>query len=75
MYPVSFLLDGYVLNITLVGYADRVAVGFLGCRDAIPRLQRLAVYTGEALTELENAVNNRSAPKPPRKRKVAAVRR
>jgi WS/DGAT/MGAT family acyltransferase len=57
MYPVSFLFDGYALNITLVGYMDRVAVGFLGCRDAIPSLQRLAVYSSDALTELENAVS------------------
>ena len=56
MYPVSFLFDGYTLNITLVGYTDRVAVGFLGCREAIPKLQKLAIYTGEALGELEKAV-------------------
>lgn len=56
MYPVSFLFDGYALNVTLVGYADRVAVGFLGCRDAIPSLQRLAVYTRDALAELEQAL-------------------
>lgn len=56
MYPVSFLFDGYALNITLVGYKDGVDVGFLGCRDAIPSLQRLAVYTSEALAELEQAV-------------------
>jgi diacylglycerol O-acyltransferase len=56
MYPVSFLFDGYALNITLVGYRDRVAVGFLGCRDAIPSLQKLAVYTGEALEEMERAL-------------------
>jgi diacylglycerol O-acyltransferase / wax synthase len=61
MYPVSFLFDGYALNITLVGYRDRVAVGFLGCRDTIPHLQRLAVYTGEAVAELENALNAASA--------------
>lgn len=60
MYPVSFLFDGYALNITLVGYHDAVAVGFLGCRDAIPSLQRLAVYTSDALAELEQAV--RTAP-------------
>ncbi|MES2883967.1 MAG: wax ester/triacylglycerol synthase family O-acyltransferase [Pseudomonadota bacterium] len=53
MYPVSFLFDGYALNVTLVGYVDRIAVGFLGCRDAIPHLQKLAVYTSEALVELE----------------------
>jgi WS/DGAT/MGAT family acyltransferase len=56
MYPMSILFDGYALNITLVGYQDRVAVGFTGCRDAIPSLQKLAVYTGDALTELEEAL-------------------
>ena len=55
MYPVSFLFDGYALNITLVGYCDKVAVGFLGCREAVPSLQRLAVYTRDALGELEAA--------------------
>ena len=55
MYPVSFLFDGYALNITLVGYSDRIALGFLGCRDAIPSLQRLAVYSRDALAELEQA--------------------
>lgn len=65
MYPVSFLFDGYALNITLVGYKDRVAVGFLGCREAIPSLQRLAVYTQEALVELEKSVGlDATAPAP-----------
>jgi len=52
------------MNVTLIGYHDKVAVGFVGCRDAIPHLQRLAVYTGEALQELENAI-----PAAPMKRK------
>lgn len=56
MYPMSILFDGYALNITLVGYADSIAAGFTGCRDALPHLQRLAVYLGEALPELENAL-------------------
>lgn len=56
MYPVSFLFDGYAINVTLVGYNGHVAVGFLGCREAVPRLQRLAVYTSDALLELETAV-------------------
>jgi diacylglycerol O-acyltransferase / wax synthase len=55
MYPVSFLFDGYALNITLVGYNERIAVGFLGDRDAIPSLQRMAVYSRDALAELEKA--------------------
>lgn len=58
MVPLSFLLDGYALNVTVIGYLDRVAVGFLGCRDAIPHLQRLAVYAGDALAELEQALRD-----------------
>ncbi len=51
--PVSFLCDGYGLNITVVGYTDKVILGFVGCRDTIPHLQRLAVYSRDALDELE----------------------
>ncbi len=56
MYPISVLFDSYALNITIIGYADKVGIGITGCRDAIPRLQRLAVFTGEALLDLERAV-------------------
>jgi len=31
-------------------------IGFTGSRDSLPHLQRLAVYAGEALDELEAAV-------------------
>jgi WS/DGAT/MGAT family acyltransferase len=55
LVPISFLADGYGLNVTLVGYGDTVTLGFVGCRDTIPHLQRLAVFTGEALDELEAA--------------------
>lgn len=54
--PISFLVDGYGLNVTLVGYTDKVTLGFVGCRDTLPHLQRLAIYTGEAVTVLEAAV-------------------
>ena len=53
--PVSFLFDGYGLNVTLVGYTDKVALGFVGCRDTVPSLQRLAQYTRGAFEELEQA--------------------
>ena len=29
--------------------------GFIGCRDSVPHLQRLAVYSREALEELERS--------------------
>jgi diacylglycerol O-acyltransferase len=55
LVPISFLADGYGLNITLVGYGDKITLGFVGCRDTIPHLQRLAVYTAEALDDIETA--------------------
>ncbi len=60
IYPISVLFDGYALNCTIVGYADHISLGYTGCRNALPRLQRLAVYSGEALAELEQAYGLRS---------------
>ncbi|MDA2894026.1 wax ester/triacylglycerol synthase family O-acyltransferase [Mycolicibacterium sp. BiH015] len=54
-YPVSIPIHGMALNITLQSYADTMNFGFVGCRDRLPHLQRLAVYTGDALEELETA--------------------
>lgn len=55
-YPLSIPFHGYALNVTAAGYAGTINLGFIGCRDALPHLQRLAVYSGEALTELEIAL-------------------
>ena len=68
MYPVSVLQHGQALNITCVSYAGRLNFGYTGCRDTLPHMQRLAVYTGEALDELEAAV--RSPAKPVAKKTV-----
>ncbi|AFM19797.1 Diacylglycerol O-acyltransferase [Mycolicibacterium chubuense NBB4] len=54
-YPVSIPIHGMALNITLQSYADTMNLGFVGCRDRLPHLQRLAVYTGDALADLEKA--------------------
>lgn len=54
-YPVSLVAHSQALNITLQSYASTLNFGFIGCRDTLPHLQRLAVYTGEALDELEDA--------------------
>jgi len=56
MYPVSVLQHGQALNVTCVSYAGKLNFGYTGCRDTLPHMQRLAVYTGEALDELEAAV-------------------
>lgn len=55
VYPMSIPVHGMALNITLESYADHLSFGFIGCRDAVPSLQNLAVHTGEALIELEEA--------------------
>jgi WS/DGAT/MGAT family acyltransferase len=55
-YPMSIPVHGQALNITCNSYAGMLCFGFTGCRDTVPHLQRLAVYTGEALTDLEHAV-------------------
>jgi WS/DGAT/MGAT family acyltransferase len=55
-YPMSIPVHGLALNITCNSYAGGLDFGFIGCRDTLPHLQRLAVYCGEALVELEQAV-------------------
>ncbi|MCB0220582.1 MAG: wax ester/triacylglycerol synthase family O-acyltransferase [Chrysiogenetes bacterium] len=55
-YPVSIPIHGQALNITCVSYNGTLNFGFTGCRDTLPSMQRLAVYTGEALEELEAAL-------------------
>jgi diacylglycerol O-acyltransferase / wax synthase len=53
LYPCAIIMQGYALNITARSYADTINLGFLGCHDLLPHFQHLAVYTGEALAELE----------------------
>jgi WS/DGAT/MGAT family acyltransferase len=52
-YPISALAHGQALNITVMSYAGGLYFGFTACPDRVPHVQRLAVYTGEALDELE----------------------
>ncbi|MBA3463573.1 MAG: wax ester/triacylglycerol synthase family O-acyltransferase [Deltaproteobacteria bacterium] len=55
-YPMSIPVHGQALNITCNSYAGSVCFGFTGCRDTVPHLQRLAVYCGDAMDELEEAL-------------------
>jgi diacylglycerol O-acyltransferase / wax synthase len=54
-YPISMVLDGQALNITMVSYVDHLAFGITGCRRSVPRLQRLLVHLENALADLEKA--------------------
>lgn len=61
-YPLSIVSHGQALNISVGSMSGRFNLGFLGCRDTLPHLQRLAIYTGEALDELEKALADRGVP-------------
>jgi diacylglycerol O-acyltransferase / wax synthase len=61
-YPLSLLFHGMALNITAVSNADTFCIGFTGCRETLPSLQKIAVYTGEALEELEEALGLETQP-------------
>jgi hypothetical protein len=53
MYPMSLLSHGQALNVTCLSYNGRLNFGITGCRDTLPHMQRLAVYTGEAFAVLK----------------------
>lgn len=55
-YPMSIAANGQALNITLVGSADRLDFGLVGCRRAVPHLQRLLDHLETSLKDLERAV-------------------
>lgn len=55
-FPVSIVSHGQALNITCHSYSGNINFGFTGCHTSVPSLQRLAVYSAEALKELEDAV-------------------
>jgi len=80
LFPLSLLTHGNALNITCVSYAGTLNFGFTGARDTMPHLQRLAIYMGEALQEIEGVMPaprrakepSKSAAEPARRAKASA---
>jgi WS/DGAT/MGAT family acyltransferase len=62
--PLSLLLHGNALNITCVSYAGTLNFGFTGARDTLPHLQRLAIYMGDALAEIEHVMLGKANSRP-----------
>jgi WS/DGAT/MGAT family acyltransferase len=54
-YPLSIVMDGMAMNITLVTYDQNVDFGFIACRRSMPQVQRIIDYMEDALVELEEA--------------------
>jgi diacylglycerol O-acyltransferase len=55
IFPASIVTHGQALNITCESYAGQMNFGFTACHASVPSMQRVAVYLGEAMDELEVA--------------------
>lgn len=55
IYPLGPVFTGMALNITAIGWGDRMDVGLVACRQAVPELWSLADALPEALAELAGA--------------------
>lgn len=71
-YPASIVTHGQALNITCQSYAGYMNFGFTGCHSSMPSMQRLAVYTADALAELEAAFLPAASPKAERAKPAKA---
>lgn len=63
LYPLSMIVNGGALNITCLSYNGSLNFGYIACRETLPSMQRLAVFSGDALNELENVVEAKKKPK------------
>ena len=52
-YPVSLLVQGQALNITLTSYVDKMTFGITADRRSLPSVQRLLVHLEHVLAALE----------------------
>lgn len=57
VYPVSVVMEGLALNITVTTTAEHVNFGLIGARKELPSLQRLLTHLDTALEELEKVAN------------------
>ncbi|MBO9469956.1 wax ester/triacylglycerol synthase family O-acyltransferase [Endozoicomonas sp. G2_2] len=53
MYPVSIVLDGQALNISMVSYQDSLEFGLIACRRSVPSMQHMLQFLADALDDLE----------------------
>ncbi len=62
VYPMFPLLRSSALTIDCMRYDGKLHVAVVGASEEIPRLQRLAVYMGQALTDVEEMLGLASDP-------------
>jgi diacylglycerol O-acyltransferase len=68
-YPMSLLVPGQAMNITVISRRNMLDVAVLVCPDLAPEPQRVGGYIADALDELERALGRK------RRRPGAATRR
>lgn len=51
-YPLSAIVDGQGLNITVVSYTDTLCVGLVACPSLVPNLDALAGYVADEFDDL-----------------------
>jgi len=71
IYPASIVTQGQALNITCESYAGLMNFGFTACHTTVPSMQKIAVYTADAVEELEAALLRRK----PRKARARSPRK
>jgi WS/DGAT/MGAT family acyltransferase len=74
VHPVSFVMQGQALNITLFTYDDKITFVFTACRESLPSIQRLVAHTQNALESLENTLETtktKSEKKPTARKKAS----
>ncbi len=72
-YPLSVLVDGQALNITVVSYCDSVDFGLMACRDTLPDVDKIAAHLDDAFEELKKAAARRQKRLARKKSKAAAA--
>jgi hypothetical protein len=60
-YPVSVILEGVGLNITVFSYQDRVDFGLVADRELIPDLDHMIASLDDALVELIGAAQQQTS--------------
>ena len=76
MYPLGLGYHGMRLFIAALTVSGTMSIGFVGDRDTLPHLERIAAYTGTAFDELEYALARRHGrrKRPPAGRKSPVKR-
>ena len=62
-YSVGPVLEGIGLNITVWSYVDRLAVGVIACRDALPDAWEIVDAIRESLVELVKIAQDADPPR------------